>query len=136
MTSAELPPEPASAAAVRAMVRRVLAKQCPPDVVDVAALLASELVTNAVLHARARARVRVRPGPDAVRVVVGDRSSTPPRVRDFAPEAATGRGLQMIEAFADAWGVEPDGAGKVVWFEVSPSSVARRAAEPGHPEHG
>jgi anti-sigma regulatory factor (Ser/Thr protein kinase) len=128
VTSVELPADPASASAVRALVRRALAPQCPADVVDVAALLASELVTNAILHARSPARVTVTPGPHAVRVEVGDHSSTPPRVRDFAPEASTGRGLQMIDALADAWGVEPDGAGKIVWFELSPSGVARGSA--------
>jgi anti-sigma regulatory factor (Ser/Thr protein kinase) len=133
MKPVELPPDPASVAAARAFVRRALATGCAPDVVDVATLLASELVTNAILHARTPVRVAVTSGPRTVRVEVADRSSAPPRVRDFAPEAVTGRGLQMIESLADAWGVEPDGAGKVVWFEVTRTGADSSLSDPEGP---
>ena len=120
MTRVELPPDPGSAAAARALVRRTLAPECPPDLVDVVALLVSELVANAVVHARTPVRVAMTSGPVAVRVEVSDQSPEAPRVRDVAPDDVSGRGLQMVEALADAWGVEPDGAGKTIWFEVSP----------------
>jgi len=97
---------------------------CPPDLVDVAALLASELVTNAILHARTSLTVDVTSGPRGVRIAVTDDSPTLPRVRDYMPGASTGRGLQMVASLADAWGTDRNGASKTVWFELSPAGLA------------
>ena len=99
------------------VARRFVAEQLGDvDCVDDVALLTSELVTNAVLHACSPAEVTVVRRPRLVRIEVADADPTTPRKR--APDDRGGRGLHMVEAVADRWGVEPLAAGKVVWFEV------------------
>ncbi len=61
-----------------------------------------------------------------VRLSVQDRSSVWPHRRSPGEAATSGRGLLMIEALADAWGVEPRGDGKAVWCEFGPAADARR----------
>jgi len=87
--------------------------------IDTLVLLVSEVVTNAVLHARSDIRLDVLPGRDMVRVEVHDRSPVEPRVHHFHLTSGTGRGLRMLEQLARRWGVESDPrGGKFVWFEV------------------
>ena len=87
--------------------------------VDTLVLLVSEVVTNAVLHARSDIRLDVRTSRELVRVEVHDLSPVVPRVHHFRLTSGTGRGLRMLEQLAQRWGVaiDPRG-GKVVWFEV------------------
>ncbi|WP_337060235.1 SpoIIE family protein phosphatase [Kineococcus sp. G2] len=119
-----LDPEPGAAAAARRHVRRLLRGAGAQDVEEAAELGVSELVTNAVLHARTPATVAVRTGPSgAVRVEVADASAAPVQQRRFGPGAATGRGLRLVGSISTAWGVDPlpaaAGPGKVVWFQPS-----------------
>ena len=89
-----------------------------------AVLLVSELVTNAVLHARTRFTVEVEVVDDTARVSVEDSSPLPPAVRTFSDLAGSGRGLHLVEALASRWGVDSrDGAGKRVWFELDLSAA-------------
>jgi anti-sigma regulatory factor (Ser/Thr protein kinase) len=86
-------------------------------------LLVSELVTNAVVHAHSRARVVIVTGNDRadVRIEVHDDAREPPRMGGFDPDALSGRGLALVDAMSDRWGVEPSGPthpGKRVWFEL------------------
>lgn len=85
---------------------------------EVATLLVSELVTNAVLHARTPVAVSVTPSATSVRVGVRDQSPALPAVRHYERTAPTGRGLQMVEALAARWGVSVDDGSKTVWFEL------------------
>ena len=55
---------------------------------------------------------------ERVHVAVGDDNSRPPRLQPQDAEALDGRGLQILEIAASRWGVNEDGLGKVVWFEV------------------
>jgi anti-sigma regulatory factor (Ser/Thr protein kinase) len=88
-------------------------------VIDDIELLVSELVTNAVLHARSDARVTIELLDDRVRVTVADASPIVPRLRDYGPAAVTGRGMLLVDRLSDQWGVDvDDGAGKRVWFEL------------------
>jgi anti-sigma regulatory factor (Ser/Thr protein kinase) len=127
VASIDLPPERSAAAQARRFVREVCASWgLLPVVIDDIELLVSELVTNAVLHARSAARLTIEHLGDRVRVTVADSSAAPPRLRDYGPEAATGRGVFLVDRLAREWGVEPDagsgrsdGAGKRVWFEVA-----------------
>lgn len=84
------------------------------------ALLASELVTNAVLHGPAAGAVAVaverRRGQ--LRVTVTDESDDPPRRLDPGPTAASGRGLMLVDRLSAAWGVDERPDGKAVWFEL------------------
>jgi anti-sigma regulatory factor (Ser/Thr protein kinase) len=96
-------------------------------------LLAGELVSNSVLHARAdgdpEILVELIVGRDAVRVVVTDGgSATVPAVQPRDPLGAGGRGLYLVESLSDSWGMERDGARQTrVWFEMrrEPSAVGR-----------
>jgi len=82
-------------------------------------LLVSEVVTNAMIHARTDAEVAVVLQRDVVRIEVGDRSDDPPRPRDAVPHGVSGRGVKLVAALASAWGVDRGLAGgKVVWFEL------------------
>ena len=53
-----------------------------------------------------------------MRVSVCDDSPARPRLRNYGPEAVTGRGLVIVDRIAKRWGVEPSDAGKCVWFEI------------------
>jgi anti-sigma regulatory factor (Ser/Thr protein kinase) len=123
VTVLELASTTASVPAARRFVRdRMLDSDTAADL-DTASLLVTEIVTNAVLHARAPMTLRVEVSADVVRVEVSDGSQLPPRVHAFSATAATGRGLRLLQSLAARWGVRPDpGGGKVVWFDVGASS--------------
>lgn len=114
-----LPPLPASVGQARRFVVERLARLGVSDPDDDAALVVSELVTNAVLHARTDLVVRVRRYRRGVaRVEVVDGSSVLPGPRAVTRASRSGRGLTLVDELASDWGVEPSGTGKVVWFMV------------------
>ena len=116
-----LPPEPASASAARRLVAEAIEPTplAGSSVADTAILLVSEVVTNAVLHAGTAITVAVRVEPTSVRIEVRDGSVALPSRRRYDEDAATGRGLELVELLATSWGTEQERNGKVVWFEVS-----------------
>lgn len=90
------------------------------DAADVAELLASELVTNALLHTDRGAVVTATVEDSRLHVEVQDfMAGLPvPEVPDGGL-GTNGRGLVLVESLADAWGVRTSqGVGKVVWFEL------------------
>jgi anti-sigma regulatory factor (Ser/Thr protein kinase) len=134
-----LPPENPSAAAARRFVVAELAAE-PPHVRDAAALLASELVTNAILHANTELEVSVTRSSGALRIEVSDESERSPVLRQYGLEAATGRGLHLVERLASSWGFERRGSGKAVWFELEAardgSDQPGEVAPPPAPDEG
>jgi hypothetical protein len=118
----DLPAEPASVGQARRFVRRVLHDWGLEDLVDTGQLLTSELATNAVLHARTAFAVVVSRTAKAVRVDVLDGSAVQPRSRQPSLTAATGRGVNMVEALAEQWGTTPEtqlhGYAKGVYFTL------------------
>ena len=118
--SVTLEPDPLSVRRARRTVAEALTAAGRDDLVDTATLLVSELVTNAIRHADSEVEVAVRLLPEALRVEVGDTGQGTPTVVEAAPDAEQGRGLALVEALAAAWGVEPEGNGKIVWFEIRP----------------
>jgi anti-sigma regulatory factor (Ser/Thr protein kinase) len=82
------------------------------------ATLTSEIVTNAVLHARTSFSVTVTKSPTRIRVAVMDRNLSPVMRKTYGPTSPTGRGLHIVEALADRWGIDKTADGKVVWFEL------------------
>lgn len=90
---------------------------------DVVELLASEVVTNAVLHAGTELQLRVRRANGGVRIEVSDGAMRRPSRRHYSAEAATGRGLGLVEALASDWGTTADLDGKTVWFTVDPEGA-------------
>jgi anti-sigma regulatory factor (Ser/Thr protein kinase) len=117
VSALELPPSTDSVPMARQFARRA-ADGTSADV-ETLVLLVSEVVTNAVLHARSAIMLDIRPTADLVRVEVHDASPIEPRVHHFHVTSGTGRGLRMLEQLARRWGVKPNPkGGKVVWFEV------------------
>ncbi|MEU0602892.1 ATP-binding protein [Streptomyces sp. NPDC006393] len=113
-----LPPRPQSVSAARGFVRDVL-EQSPPDVVDTAQLLVSELVTNAVVHANTEVEVRVWAADGRAHVQVTDHKPSRGLVSQrFSSYASTGRGLGMVEQLASNHGVHVGEDRKTVWFEL------------------
>lgn len=111
-----LAPEPAAAREARRALTEVLLEEGFEDRVSDAALAISEVVTNAVLHGREPITVRFLVGTDGVRVEVHDGSPVSPAFSMMDPTAVTGRGLVLVSAVSDSWGVDPDEHGKTVWF--------------------
>lgn len=113
-----LPATPSSASLGRRLVRDLLAEAGRDDLADTAELVASELITNALLHAATPVEVSASAGPDGVRLEVGDGSDQLPVERDYSALAGTGRGLGLVHQVAKAWGVRRTPTGKVVWADV------------------
>ena len=119
------PPElalPASMTSVR-RARRFVREHCTGFGMSAAAcdevlLLASELVTNAILHGRSEVRVGVSCVDFHVRVTVHDENSRRPVRVSQDPDALDGRGLALVAALASSWGVDDEVEGKAVWFEL------------------
>lgn len=105
MAKTTLRAEASSAAAARRFVRDVLTNRDLETLAEPAALLTSELVTNAVLYARSDIVVEVHFSPPCVRFEVRDASPDPPVHRSARPtEAVPGRGLELVEAMAGQLG--------------------------------
>ena len=119
-----LAPTPTAAAAARAFVREVCQywQLALPDatVSDRAVLLANELVTNAVLHARTEVRLRLELRGERLHIAVRDGSPRLLRPMTHDRQGEGGRGLWLVERLARAWGVHPhrDG-GKTVWCTLN-----------------
>jgi anti-sigma regulatory factor (Ser/Thr protein kinase) len=117
-----LPPEPVAPILARAAVAAI-GSGLPGSVVSDAELLTSEVVSNAVKHAD------LDPSQEIVlRVVMDERLRIevadlgPPFEADLRRQSSdtSGWGLFLIEAIAMSWGVEREGIGKKVWFELDP----------------
>ncbi|MBD0838511.1 MULTISPECIES: ATP-binding protein [unclassified Streptomyces] len=103
----------------RRELRHLLRHWGRPGRSEVAELLTSELVTNALIHTDDDAVLTATVDPGALRVEVRD--FVAPRPRLCAPNAddgTHGRGLVLVQSLADAWGVRPHAVGKAVWFEL------------------
>lgn len=120
-----LRPEPSAAAVARQLVTATCeASGISPEVCATAALLVSELVTNAVLHAGTKVRLEVHPAGSRVRVNVSDEDAQGPvQVKPRNPTALHGRGLQLVETLASDWGVSRSNATKTVWFELDATAT-------------
>jgi anti-sigma regulatory factor (Ser/Thr protein kinase) len=120
--SLELPATPTAAPAAR---RALLADRgtLPPSVRDDVLLLVTELVNNAVRHAKAGAdrplRVEVRHRAPTLRVAVFDEGTgfTSDGPRSEGDESG-GWGLFLVDQIADRWGITPTGSGTCVWLEI------------------
>ncbi|WP_217141640.1 SpoIIE family protein phosphatase [Streptomyces sp. AC627_RSS907] len=118
--SRRFPERPGSVASARRFVRTAL-DDVAADLMDTAQLLVSELVTNAVLHARTEVEVTVSRPEGRVRVRVGDRRPSRGLVPQHCPPyAGTGQGLSLVEQLASRCGVDSGDEGKTVWFELWP----------------
>ncbi|MFD7526328.1 MULTISPECIES: SpoIIE family protein phosphatase [unclassified Streptomyces] len=114
--------EPERIAAARQQMRELLHDWADPEQVDAAVLMISEMATNVLVHtdgdALMLAQATGEHGERRLRVEVSDGSDELPHRRRPGEMASSGRGLVLMEMLADAWGVDPQGAGKSIWFEL------------------
>jgi anti-sigma regulatory factor (Ser/Thr protein kinase) len=117
----ELPATPAAASVARLFVRCLCEEWGVAGVADVAELLSSELVTNAVIHARSAIELEAVKTHSSLRVDVRDvgPGSITAAVLPPPSEAEGGRGLGIVASLADTWGVDDTGHGKSVWFTLA-----------------
>ena len=124
----DLPRDPtAPRLARRALV--VALADLPRDLVQVAQVLASELVTNALKHGCGRIALSVVRDDRTLMVRVADEGSQAPVVRQHDVTSLNGRGLQLIEGLAAAWGTEQvagENGGKTVWFTLRTTPSQQR----------
>jgi anti-anti-sigma factor len=93
---------------------------------DAAQLVASELVTNAVVHARTLIDLTLRLIPPHLHIAVRDCGDGQARIGGIIDESSeTGRGLLLVDALATAWGTFVPDVGKVVWATVRVKPVDR-----------
>jgi anti-sigma regulatory factor (Ser/Thr protein kinase) len=102
------------------------------DVADSIVVMVSELVTNSVRHAASEFTLSLERDHQSMRVAVTDTGEQQPSLRNPAPTEQSGRGLQIVDALSDDWGViETAGrGGKTVWFVVA-LDPPERGAEDG-----
>lgn len=110
-------PVPEAVAAARSFVIGAL-PLASSDLVEDAALVASEMVTNAVLHGDSAFRVHVSSDVLGVRIAVEDAVAGVVVPRIAEPDALNGRGLVIVDALSTRWGCEPRPGGKLVWAEI------------------
>ncbi len=121
---------PSAARAGRRFVTEQVAALHALPVAHDAALVAGELVANAVHHGDPPVFVDVTGDSSCVRIAVSDANPRPPVRPVPSTGNMTGRGLALIDAVAARWGIERDPAGgKVVWAELEPVDRADRAGD-------
>jgi anti-sigma regulatory factor (Ser/Thr protein kinase) len=115
----DLVPEVQNVAKARAFVAGVIDLWDCDDPDRIVELLTSEVVTNAVRHARGPIRLEASLGDDGiVKVETSDHSLELPQVGGPDPLGESGRGLLLVQSLAAHWGVDRFSDHKVVWFEV------------------
>lgn len=115
----DLPRHPTAPRSARQALAGELA-DLPEDLAEVAAVLTSELVTNAVNHGQGTITLSVLRDGRRLTVRVVDEGAALPVVRGHDPAALNGRGMQLVSSLALAWGTAPiaGGRGKAVWFTL------------------
>ncbi|GAB2817048.1 ATP-binding protein [Streptomyces chlorus] len=116
------PADPSAVGAARSTVRAQLHDWGLDGVGDLAALLVSELVTNALRHATGPIEVCLLRPSDldrVLRVEVSDPLPELPHERVARPGDEGGRGLQLVARTTRRWGTRPGDVGKTVWFELT-----------------
>jgi len=111
------PCRPEAVTAARLFVRDRLSEE-PRERVEAAELMASELATNCVMHARTDFDVMVNSDGD-IRIEVSDTGPGQPELLTPGSRQRTGRGLRIVEALSEGWGVTArDNGGYTVWFTL------------------
>ncbi|WP_432545731.1 ATP-binding protein [Kineococcus sp. SYSU DK004] len=121
-----LPPSPRSVGVARWLITEwcapwVKASEVEDDTVEAALLLASEVITNAVVHGEGMVHVALRRvDTTALRVEVSDEGGGLPLIGAQRDDAESGRGIAMVEMLSSRWGTDLDVGplGKTVWFEL------------------
>jgi anti-sigma regulatory factor (Ser/Thr protein kinase) len=121
--------QPRCVGLARGELRKALADWGLLAIEDAALLVLSELLTNAVRHARVspgrEIETRFIRAAKGVRIEVHDASDEWPVQQSAGPDSPGGRGLLLVAALSDAWDVaQREGIGKAVWAEINlPATV-------------
>jgi anti-sigma regulatory factor (Ser/Thr protein kinase) len=124
-----LPPNDRAPAAARRLVSTLLVAWGYADQVELAELVVSELVSNAVRHAGdcGDLEIELSGDLDVIRLRVADGSPEHPIIRPDPTGARPGLGLQLIEQVATGWGVEDYLFGKRVWVDLATATTTAPA---------
>ncbi|MBB4705459.1 anti-sigma regulatory factor (Ser/Thr protein kinase) [Sphaerisporangium siamense] len=125
----ELPADPRATAACRALVRVTLAEWGLRDLTDDVTVVVTELLANALIHGEPPIHLTLRRAHGALVGAVTDLGPGRPRLLAAAADLEHGRGLRIVDALTDSWGVDPlpGGAGKTIWFaRAEPDPVVPR----------
>ncbi len=120
-TQVALPPTPQAPAQARTRTKAVLREWGidTAETLDAVELVLSELVANAVRYAGGGAaptlHLEVNHG---LLIAVADDSPIEPIIRELDDTSESGRGMNIVAALVDRWGVEPWGDGKRVWVRI------------------
>ena len=114
----ELPATHQSPALAREFLRSATCSVHHSALVEDALLLTSELVTNSLLHGGPPVVVAVDCDGERLQVRVRDGSPEVPEAREPDRSAESGRGLALVAAVSEDWGVDPEPDGKYVWFVI------------------
>ena len=108
----------------RRYVEREVAARGATAIVDDAALVAAELLANAIHHGAPPVSITVAGEATRIRIAVHDGNPRPPVRPAASTTNMTGRGLALVNAVSARWGVEPDaaGGGKLVWADLEPTT--------------
>jgi len=121
--------EPAAAAEARSQVRAVIRAWKVPVDPDIAVLLTSDLVTNAITHGEGETvTLAIRCSRGHLRIDVYDASRSLPMAVDEPAGPESGRGLVLVAALSTEWGSFRTPAGKAMYFAL--------AFQPGLPSGG
>ncbi|MFH8381594.1 PAS domain S-box protein [Kitasatospora sp. NPDC018058] len=115
----DLPAIAASVPEARAFVGKVIASWGEVHRAADARLLTSELLANAVQHAKGPVRLSLYRHASELAIEIADRSPHLPQPRLAENDDESGRGLLLVDALADNWGVRPAVEGKTTWFTLS-----------------
>jgi len=107
----------------RELDRLLRAAGWAPLDVERALLAVTELVANAVVHARSDVVVRCRVGGHLRLEVTDTAGDAELRARSVTPEHMDGRGLSLVETISSRWGVERGPGTKTVWCELAPAEA-------------
>ncbi|MFB7336077.1 ATP-binding protein [Streptomyces adustus] len=114
----------------RRLVTEQLGEWGAEGVVDTAELLVSEVVTNALRYTRGPLRLNLRLHDSRLRCEVEDTETAGPVRLCAGVDAEGGRGTELLDALAEAWGSLPTAIGKILWFELATKAAASSARSP------
>jgi anti-sigma regulatory factor (Ser/Thr protein kinase) len=118
--SVELPFDARSVGTAREVLRGLLLAWGHEHQMDDAAVVVSELVTNAVQHAdeQGQLRLELQGTGEVLRLELADGSSVRPMAREIVDSDERGRGMHIVDVLTARWGVETHDGGKRVWVEL------------------
>jgi anti-sigma regulatory factor (Ser/Thr protein kinase) len=126
----ELPPTVDSPAKARRAIREACDHWGTSELVDVASLAISELVTNAVVHARTPILVMVEFDRASLTVAVADGDAHLPQLTWPGDDGESGRGVAIVDRLGATWGVQRTVLGKTVWITFPVQRPAPSGTEP------